>query len=421
MDKFKALYVGHMLIGDSNATGNTLYNLYAFNKNVDWLQLCLDYNSDFHSSAKQTIYISKIKSMMFYFIKSLYRKCKGGTTNFPLVSHNRNDNVIISVMRAFLDVLPKKISAKSYKVVDKYEADFVYTLADNISTLKMAINISKRYNIPIILHIMDDLEGNIYNAPGTQVFRKKYLRLLNEAYKRTICNFAISEKMATEYEKRHQTPFTHIMNCISCLNQQSKSDSDCIRLIFSGGLHGGRAEMLKKIGKAIKDNEVLNKRVRFDVYTSLAENTKYENFLGDVCQLHEYVPKDKMFENLGKADILVHVESFCQNEIDYFRYSLSTKIPEYLSVGRPIFCLGPLEVCSVSYIYEKQVGLVVNDEAQIPVLLLQLVEDKAMREKMGNNALMVAKNEYLFSSVSERIEKTFLAVIKGWNDRKYEY
>ena len=52
-----------------------------------------------------------------------------------------------------------------------------------------------------------------------------------------------------------------------------------------------------------------------------------------MCQLNRYLII------CLKADILVHVESFEKSNM-ICNYSMSTKIPEYLSIGRPIICFG---------------------------------------------------------------------------------
>ena len=60
--------------------------------------------------------------------------------------------------------------------------------------------------------------------------------------------------------------------------------------------------------------------------------------------------KEELIKTLNKADVLVFVESFAEEQIEKTRYSLSTKIPEYLSLKKPIFAVGPENISSMRYI-----------------------------------------------------------------------
>ncbi|GAB3957775.1 hypothetical protein GCM10027614_73890 [Micromonospora vulcania] len=76
---------------------------------------------------------------------------------------------------------------------------------------------------------------------------------------------------------------------------------------------------------------------------------------------------DEVPAALRSADVLVHIESFDQEIRRYTRYSVSTKIPQYLASGRPIFGYGPAEVASMNHIQEANAGVIVgtNDAAAL--------------------------------------------------------
>ena len=95
---------------------------------------------------------------------------------------------------------------------------------------------------------------------------------------------------------------------------------------------------------------------------------------------------------------------------------MSTKIPEYLSVGRPIFCYGPDEIATVAYLTEKNIGVVATKNQDIRDALLRLVSDHELRETLGNQAIQVAQEEHLDSVIGARLEKVFRESAAMWKN-----
>src|SRR3546814_7688640 len=57
--------------------------------------------------------------------------------------------------------------------------------------------------------------------------------------------------------------------------------------------------------------------------------------------------------------------SFVDHYSKYARLSISTKVPQYLSVGRPILAYGPKSLASISYIKETGAGVVVDRKSVV--------------------------------------------------------
>lgn len=403
------LYVGHTLVGDADATGNTLYQIFHDIKGIRFMQYCLDYDPKHHTNTFETVYISPKKSKLYFQIKKYYRNDSNSTVN-ELVTGDaeRKGNAFIAVAKAIMDSLHKEMGEESLKKIDDFKPQVIYTLGENITTLKHAIMLSNRYRVPIVLHVMDDFEPTIYGYTKlTYLWRKRYISLLNVAYSRSVTNFAISDKMAKEYEKRHRTPFDFAMNCLDELHPQPIPNNEPLRMVFSGGLHGGRAASIAKIADIIKNDNVLRENLTLTVHTSQVNIELYGDLLKDKVDLQSYVPKEDMYANLGKADILLHVESFQPEEISYYRLSMSTKIPECMSVGRPVFCYGPLDICTVSYIKDRGFGLVAENEHEVLNSLHALIDDRNLRLELGKRALEIAKKEHLKTSVQQRVYDVF--------------
>lgn len=417
--RVRGLYVGFVLLGDSSATGQTLCSIFDGCKDLEILQVCMDYTAEYHQSERATVYLSQLRSKLYCFIKNKYRSCDikeentGGLVNTSRVA----GSPIVNIARGVLDTLPRDLSEDDYCRLDAFRPEFIYTLGENIATCRMALKLSKRYDIPIVIHVMDNLEDSFFaHSWVLKPFRCMYLSLNARLFNRSIENIAIGEKMAQEYSKRHEQPFTIAMNCLDNLHAQPNASNKQLKLIFSGGIHGGRANTLQRIAEIIERNAELSNGMELLVYTSPKHVKQFGSVLIEKSKLMEYVPREKLFENLGQSDILLHVESFDEREIEFFRYSMSTKIPEYLSVGRPILCFGPKDICTVDYIKRKGVGISVDTEEQVETALLQLLRDKDLREHLGQRALQVAQEEHLQEVVAGRVTETIERIITKWSE-----
>lgn len=418
----RVVYVGHIMLGDTSATGYTLAHIFDACKNVTLAQYALDYDPRYHNPDRPITYISKVRSRLFCCLKQLYRRKqeRGGPHAATTGVTTHKGSLLVDVAKGLLDLLPKRWSKADLHALDESSPEIIYTLAENISTLRAALYLSKRYDAPIIIHVMDDIESTIYQSyPLTKWLRYKYLKLLHQAYQRSKINLAIGEKMATEFAARHKTPFEVAMNCLDTLHAQPQPNNTPMRLVFSGGLHGGRAQSLALMADIIARSPKLSGSAKLIVYTSPQNRVTYQSMLLDRgVEVYDYVPKSEMFANLGKADVLIHVESFMPEEIEYFKYSMSTKIPEYMSVGRPIVCFGPREICTVDYIERKGVGLVASNENELIDVLTRVIVDAKLRQDLSNQALGVAEKEHLASAVAERVERVFATAIKSRNIAK---
>lgn len=423
----KILAVESMVIGDQTATGRTLDHILNNIPDSEILQYCLDYDKSYHTPTVKTIYEDKKSNLIFFLCKSVYRKMFNTKDKPNELKKNissvqitkKNDSIkkkIIVALVAYLDTIKHHVSSNDFNEIKKFDPDVLYLNGSSITSLSIALQLSKKLNIPIVFHMMDNWIDEKYNNSLLTYFqRKKLIYLTSEIHKRSIINIAIGEKMAKYYSQKFHKEYKYAMNCVDTVYYTEPSNAKPIKLIFSGGLHGGRINTLKKF------NDLLNKINQseiialMDVYTSKVEKKRYKKHFSKSIKIHEYVPENQIFKNLSSADILVHVESFVDADISFFEYSMSTKIPEYLSVGRPILCYGPSKIATVEYIGSKNVGLVCETDEELYKNLKLLIENVSLRKTLGLNAIDVVKKNHLTTSVCTDIRNIFIDTIEKWN------
>lgn len=417
-DDMNVLYIDYNLIGESSATGQTLNNIFQNLKETKVLQYCPDYSPQYHITTFQAVYEKKLSNPEYYIIKSIYRKLfgiKDSNENVAYMANNGNSSTFISLGKLFLDLLPHRIDRKTFRKLTDFKPDLIYILGGSITSLKLALKMSKKFDIPIVFHIMDDWYSTAYNSSVyTRFGHKMVMKLTDRGLGRSTINLAISRKMADYYSEKFGKRFDYAMNCVKSISYSKKTETDLITVLFSGGLHGGRAESLVEVGKAIKRDEYLTSKCVLKIYSSRNYLDEYGSQLSDYCSLNEYVPREQLFDNLKCADILLHVESFEEREINFFRYSMSTKIPEYLSVGRPVIVFGPKEICSVSFVDNNIVGFSCTNIKDFVNKLKLLCEDRSLREYFELRAVKVAEEEFLSENVGKKIEFLFKEAKELW-------
>jgi colanic acid biosynthesis glycosyl transferase WcaI len=123
--------------------------------------------------------------------------------------------------------------------------------------------------------------------------------------------------------------------------------------------------------------------------------------------LLDYQPYEQLPDMLASADVLVVVL-----EQDASRYSVPSKVLNYLCAGRPVLALLPANNAVAQMIEAAQAGLVVDpgnaDEAS--AALSKLLTDSNIREKMGAAARSYAEQVFDVEAVGDLFDSVFRAV-----------
>lgn len=347
----KLLFITNGSIGTEDATGQMLNNIFGSYHDVEILQYSI---SDIEVDQLQIMpEVTHIKHndftlwsrLMFHFYKQTGSRTLKKTGSF---------------FRILNELSTPSVSKKTFDDIEIFKPDIIYTLGANIQLLRIGVSLSKKFQIPIIVHNMDDFYNMKYDGRGGfwKYVQNRLQKEYRSAYERSFKSLGIGPAMAEEYERTFRIPFDWVMNCSdnhTMINGCAMTNEPL--LIFSGGLHGGRSESLVKIAETLE-----NSNYKLEIFTSNTDLVKYHNSFNCFAntKLLPYVKKEDMFSNLRRASFLLHVESFEEKYRRYFRLSMSTKIPEYMSLGKPIICVGPQDIATVAFIENNKIGIVVN-------------------------------------------------------------
>jgi len=320
-----------------------------------------------------------------------------------------SDSKLRGILRAFSDLLPYRLNAGFLAWLDDFSPQVIYTQLGNIRITDLAIRISKRNDIPVVPHFMDDWPTTGYSQPGYFIQKAVLLKKMNALLARAGKCLAISEAMAAEYRRRFGKMFVAFMNYPACGikagNGGPRETSGRLTLYYIGNVGHGRARLLRDIALAARELKSEGLGIELHIFSGgLSEAREGELLVPGITILEPEFDDSHISEIGDKCDCFVHVDSFEQRYQRYFRLSLSSKIPLYMACGLPILAYGPKGSGSNQYINSAGAGLMVEEENKTAVIaaLRELALNAELRSRLGRRGRETADERHNAEKERER-------------------
>lgn len=310
---------------------------------------------------------------------------------------------IKKMVLAIDDLIPfhERYIEEIYPDIEEFNPDVIYTLGASIFSLELSYLLSKKMNIPIVLHYMDNWRETLYRDSVLYYPMRKKLELyLKRVENQMNIGLTISEAMKDYYEEVYKNKYLPLMNTPETNNlsfhTKREKKVETISIVYAGGLHLGRWKSIKIIDNILDDiNKKSSIKTIFNIYTSQENQKTYRSILDSPnIRVHNYVNNNEIIRIYNNADILVHVESLGTEYTNFARYSLSTKIPEYLSTGKATLILvsDTLEAYQSLKKYKGVLVTFSKDMAQQE--LTKLISNKEYREKIGEEGVKLYNQKF---------------------------
>lgn len=329
---------------------------------------------------------------------------------------------VFTTLRDIVWDLKKWDNLRFQKWVENFSPDIIFFVGGGSGfSYKITKKIADKHKIPVLLYYTDDY---ITMVPSLDVFGwinqirlRLYLKKFMPVVKKI---FVIGEDMKHEYSSRFKKDCVPIMNSINIrefkkikrpLNISKAEDS--ITIAYFGGLHLKRWETLSKLGIAMKKLYKKNAiQFRLFVYTNQKPDTDIYNKINipPFIQYMESVDQNEIINEMYKYDMLIHAESFEREMTHKTRLSISTKIPEYLATGKPIFGVGPSTLSSIKYLKSSTDSFILEDlsDASIKKTLIEIYNSKENFASIGEKNIIFAKENHSIEKERSKVKKVIL-------------
>lgn len=417
--KKRVLLVNSQSLYENNSTSITLKSIISYFDKDSVLEVYYypinNYNDD--SLQVNTIQLNRKTKLLYSLIAKFYRGKLKNDVNNKIVNKEIQSGVsklnklkkIILAINDYLKVR-MKYNKEQIALIDQFKPEIIYTLGSSILPLEISMYFSKRYSIPIVLHHMDNWRETAYNdSLLLKPCRNKLIKNINNVESAMRCGMTISEEMAEYYSRLSNKNYVSLMNTVPKLNiKDQRKNEDEIHFVYAGGLHLNRWKVLLEFEKVINKFNKKDNFVKLVIYTKLEDRKKYEHiFDKSITKFYDYLPHNEVYKIYEMADILIHVESFDTDLIKFTKYSLSTKIPEYMSSGRPIICYAPSELAVYKYIKKNNCGISVSNNKELYNGLKLLLDNYSLREQMGESGKSVSAKKHSKEYMNHVMEKVF--------------
>lgn len=373
---------------DKESEANTIRSfMTAFPRECVYSILCGDFNIDCCGIInKQTYQLGHkdIKGARFF----MGRKRKSNSTIVfsPTPDKGRLNimNWLKSLAVNLYSLFPYRINESLKAFINECHPDIVYSTFTNYREFILAKTISQKWGVPLVPHFFDDWP-NVYYKDTTfsSLFKNHFLYEFKTVLKNVPICFCISEMMCAEYKKRYG-----VKNAIQLLNSVNgyffpRKNNKPQVLLYVGSLYLDRGNTIKLLCDTLSE---LHSGIRLCICAPERHWRDYEPIL-DVYPFVEYLgffTSVNLSKVIEKSDALLFVESFRDSLLDYTRLSLSTRVPEYLSTGRPILAIGHQKQGTITYLKNHNVAYVVDNLNTMQDVVHRLIEAEDVDSILDN-------------------------------------
>lgn len=321
-----------------------------------------------------------------------------------------NKEKVRQLCYALSDMTPIIKRGEILRKIGNFKPDVIYTIGCSILSLKLSYMLSKHYGVNIVMHFMDNWVEELEWSSNSLL--KPYHSILKgyvkKCYKHSKCALAISEAMAKHYTELTGVSHDYIMNSVPLndFRNEPREITSTVTVTYAGGLHLERWVTLKEVEKQLLQyGERSQRSIVFNIYTSQTDREKYSDYFDNrITVFHNYVSHAEISRIYKASDILIHAEALNSKYNAFFKYSVSTKIPEYLSSGRPVILLCPESMALYNYLKENNAAYVTDSTDSFLTLFESLINDTTERFNIINSAQKLAAENHDFYDAQKKIK-----------------
>lgn len=279
---------------------------------------------------------------------------------------------------------------------DGFEPEVVYFCGLSLRYLTMAVMTAKHFDLPMVVLHMDDwpaAEELRVPRPLRALWRRRTLDTIAEAASRTLVGTTNSPALANRLKELTGCHFDAANNCNADIAPLLDGDltpavNSVPTLVYAGALNlhlqGGT---LLRLARAISELNFEGTPCRLKVFTPV-EFAPLINAIASpgVVEYGGHLGMNQLVREFRDADFLVLSTAFFGEGVALFRYSLATKLSDYLCLSKPVISIGNPDWSVHHYVREHGCGfsITVGDRESIKVELRKvLTVPPAERDRIG--------------------------------------
>ncbi len=311
--------------------------------------------------------------------------------------------------------LPKSMDVK----IEAFQPEILYAWAGDRLWAETVKKIAARYELPYVIHFMDNHVGLSPDTPLDKALYPGFCRAVAEVASGAEAIYAISGSMGRAYQALWQTPFEVFHGVIDSQkwpwpNPGSEIKDGTYRLAFTGSIEQGQLLGLQQVAGAVDALVDAGKDIELVLYLTEGYARRVMPVLGKYrCVVVRTHPRfADLRAELASVDGLVLAYGLDERTIRYYRYSFATKVVPYMLSGRPILVYGPKGIEPIDYAARGGWAVMVTGEQdadlnkQLQTQLTVLMDDHQQAADFAKAAWDAGAKEHDQTENAERFRQS---------------
>lgn len=295
--------------------------------------------------------------------------------------------------------------------VEDFAPDVVFSFVKSAPQYYLTVRyLREQFNVPLLSWIADDeYTALAKNKSSREIENLKYILKESAVVK------GCSEEICQYYNSVFGCNATPLYKgCDLSVPPKNKLNAP-LKIVYAGNLLYGRLEILRKIADALEKYAEGGKKVCFEIFsnTAMSQAELQENFGDKRCT--KYMGRrdyEAVKQSLADADVVLHAESFDEEQILKTKYSFSTKIIDCLQSGSVILAVGPEDISSIKYIMRIPGAHVITDVNRLEEGLFALLNDSDSFAERAAKSREFAEKYHDATNNSMALKHTLESIVK---------
>lgn len=303
--------------------------------------------------------------------------------------------------------------------VNDFKPDIFFLPYSNVYyTNRIALYIKRHYDVPMVTEMEMD-HYSLKRVSWNPIFwldRFGKRKIIRKLAGQSEMMYAISKKLRDELEESLKIP-CKVLYKTPDLNKRFipyNRQGNQIKFLFTGNIYANRWKSLAMLAHCLEEEQI----GRLDIYTStpLSKVMRRALNIPGISEIHPPVSQNEVVELQNSADVLVHAEAFDKYNKSLVRCAISTKIMDYLCVGRCVLAIGPSDISSIEYLADNDVALIADSKLHLEEILTLIKSNKDIISKYAAKG-----RHYVEKELDEnKIRSSFYKELKQISDN-YSY
>lgn len=258
--------------------------------------------------------------------------------------------------------------------IEDFNPDLVFTFVKSAPQYYLTVKfLREKFNIPVFSWIADDEYTGLANRKAEkEIHNLKYI--LRESAVVTGC----SQEICDYYHSVFGVESSPLYKGCDLLVPLKDYVNKPLRMIYAGNLLYGRMAIIQNVANILARYDPHGKDIVFEIYSNTPITSEEEKYFSEISSVKYMgcVDYDIIKQRLSESDVVLHAESFDEEQILKTRYSFSTKIIDCLQSGCVMLAIGPKELASIAYIKQIPGVCTIDSQEQLEDRLIAFLDDR---------------------------------------------